>query len=140
VVFTLVVLVLMTATLTSLIRRTPGYTGFAVFGWGFLLLAFVPCKRQDQIPFPRPLTTALLKDAYIHFQPKQGVKVGFTASTYNDPVAVIETRAGVGHNVPYSFLQVGSSILSLLAGGVGSLLARRIAAHPVDSRLSNGRH
>ena len=61
IIFTLTLVVLMTATLGSLFNRKATWVGFCLFGWCWLFLAFGPLPQSDRTPLPVPLTTMCLK-------------------------------------------------------------------------------
>jgi hypothetical protein len=122
-VFTATVFVLLTATLGVLLNRSPVLTGFALFGWASLLLAFGPMSLAT--PVPRPLSTLTLEAVLpvMNLSPVSGF------SEYHNVYASVGVNVGGTIVVaPVAYLQIGHSLLSLLAALAGGVIARVIAA------------
>lgn len=66
--FTLVVFILLAATLGSLLQRGAGWIGFALFGWGWLFVSFLSMvigswtSTADRMPVPMPITSIWLME------------------------------------------------------------------------------
>ena len=122
-VFTATVFILLTATLGVLLNRSPSLTGFALFGWASLLLAFGPMSLATTVP--RPLSTLILEGVLpaLNLSPVSGY------SEYHNVYASLGVNTGGTIVVaPVAYLQIGHSLLSLLAALVGGVVARVIAA------------
>jgi hypothetical protein len=145
VVFTLAVVVLLTATLGSVLNHKGSWIGFALFGWGSLLLAFGPCQPSEATPIPTPLTTMIFKELSTRIYGSPQIS-DFQVVAYDKPEAVRMVRNEMsadntgmktkGYIVPYAFLQTGNSLFSLLAACVGCVIGRVLSAQDDRSRLS----
>jgi hypothetical protein len=132
-VFGLAVVVLLTATLGSMLSCKGSWIGFALFGWSSLFLSFWPCQPSDSIPLPTPMPTMFLKEMSILIYGSPEVP-SHKVVGYDKPEAVRVTKqepsadnTGIKtkvYNVPYAFLQAGSSMFSLIAACVGSGIGR----------------
>jgi len=119
--FTLVVFILLTATLASILLRRASWIGVALFGWSWLFLSFLALSAgrwnnsADPMPVPLPITSMWLMEL------QSSVPVG--ASPFDDDaIAVIPNFKG-GHSlVFYSQFQICNLCTSLLAACIGGLL------------------
>ena len=137
VVFTLAVVVLLTATLGSMLNHKGSWIGFALFGWGSLLLAFGPCQPSDATPLPTPLTTIFLKEMSIRIYGSPRIS-DLKVVGYDKPEALRMARQEMSadntgmktrvYSIPYAFLQTGNSLFSLLAAYVGCVIGRVLSA------------
>jgi hypothetical protein len=125
--FTLVVFILLAATLGSLLHRGAGWIGFALFGWGWLFISFLSMEigsrnsTADRMPVPMPITSMWLMEF-------QSSVSGDQRPVAGEAVAVIPNFRG-GHTlVSYARVQVCNLWSSLLAACVGSLLAQGLDA------------
>ena len=127
-VFTLTLIVLMTATLGWLVNRKATWVGFSLFGWCCLFWAFGPLPQSDRTPLPVPLTTMCLKWIATWAYPELILNPDIKAlpSKYIDDT--YEAFNGRIYTVPYDFLQIGNSVFSLLVAGVGSIIGRFFAS------------
>jgi hypothetical protein len=125
--FTFTVIVLLTATLGSLIHRRPSWIGFAMFGWAGLFLAFGPLRPGDATPMPTPLTTMLLKEITARLDDRGIMPAGGSAIGYPIYTDTAEMIGGKPVLVPYTLLQTGNSLFSLIAAGAGGVIARILA-------------
>ena len=100
--FTLTMILLLTATIGSLFNREPSWAGFALFGWTFMFLAFGPTRRSDGTPFPAPLSTILLKALSVRFRFDDGIP-GHTKIDIPFDASAISSGNG-GLSIPYAFL------------------------------------
>jgi hypothetical protein len=125
--FTLVVFILLTATLGSLLHRGAGWIGFALFGWGWLFLSFLSMaigswtSTDDRMPVPMPITSMWLMEL-------QSSVTGYERPLAWEAVAVIPNFQGGRTLVAYARVQVCNLWSSLLAACIGSLLARWLDA------------
>jgi hypothetical protein len=122
-VFTATVFVLLTATLGVLLDRSPALTGFALFGWASLLLAFGPMSLATTVP--RPLSTLILEAVLpaMNLSPVSGF-----SEYHNVSASIGVNTGGTIVTAPVADLQIGHSLLSLLAALVGGVVARVFAA------------
>jgi hypothetical protein len=130
-VFTSAVVTLLVATVGAVLGRGAAWVGFAVFGWGGLILVFGPLSWElpsgPNVPAPKPLTTFVLADLYRHV----GVKPsGVGAASEEEGWVWINSMGGAGY-VSLPFIQTGQSLISVLLACVGSLIAHRIAVRDV---------
>jgi hypothetical protein len=120
--FTLVVFLLLTATLGSLLHRGAGWIGFALFGWGWLFLSFLSMaigswtSTADRMPVPMPITSMWLLEIHSSV-------LGYEGPVSGEAVAVIPNFQGGYTLVSYALVQVCNLWSSLLAACIGSLLA-----------------
>jgi len=121
--FTLVVFILLTATLGSLLNRGASWIGFALFGWGWLVISFVSLalapwnSSADRMPIPMPIASMWL--AAFHSS-----VLGYHPPAAGEAVAVIPNCQGGISLVSYSLVQVWHLCFSLLAACFGGVLAR----------------
>jgi hypothetical protein len=134
--FTLVVFILLIATLGSLLHRGAAWIGFALFGWGWLFLSFLSMaigswiSTADRMPVPMPIVSIWLMEA-------QSAVLGHEAPDSGEAAAVIPNFRG-GHSlVSYARVQIWNLWTSLLAGCIGSLLARWLDASRRRSSLDD---
>jgi hypothetical protein len=127
-IFTFAVIVLLTATLGSLIHRRASWIGFAMFGWAGLFLAFGPLRPSDATPIPTPLTTMLLKEMSARLYDNSMMPAGSSAIGYQVYTDTAATIGGKSVMVPYTLLQTGNSLFSLVAAGAGGVIARILIA------------
>jgi hypothetical protein len=127
--FTLVVFLLLTATLGSLLHRGAGWIGFALFGWCWLLLSFLALAiaswttTDERVPVPMPISSLWLMELQSSF-------FGHERPVAGEAVAVIPNFEG-GHTLAsYARIQMCNLLSSLLAACIGSLLARWLDAIP----------
>jgi hypothetical protein len=125
--FTLVVFLLLTATLGSLLSRGAGWIGFALFGWGWLFLSFLSMaigswtSTDDRMPVPMPIVSMWLMEIHSSV-------LGYERPVSGEAVAVIPNFQG-GHTlVSYALVQVCNLWSTLVAACIGSLLARGLDA------------
>src|SRR5262245_50496853 len=62
--FALVILILLSGLIAALVSCKAFWVGFAVFGWGWLVLSFGPWAKTE---VPIPITDLILAEAYLHF-------------------------------------------------------------------------
>jgi len=107
--FTLVAVALLTSVVFAVLGRRPFWVGFAVFGWGALLLFFGPWSKET--PVPRPLTTYLLEELYplIGFRPANN-----SMTAYNESAGVLAQVRGKGVVLAIPYMQFGHALLALL--------------------------
>ncbi len=121
--FTLTVVTLMTTTLGSLFNYKITWAGFSLFGWGYLIWAFGPWRVAIATPLPAPPSTLLLhaiaNSIYANY-----LAPGLSFTTGNEVHGLLAFDGIRGFRVPYSFLQVGNCIFSLLMACVGSAMGR----------------
>ncbi len=129
-VFTLTVLALTTATLGAILRRGPAWSGFALFGWGWLILAFGPWRGPESTPVPIPLSTLVLH----HLANRVALAPGYAFTTMNDTHGFLRWDGKTSFRIPYAFLQTGNCLFSLAIGSMGGFLARVLAGGPVRIR------
>ena len=133
-VFTLTVILLLSATLIALLRHHPFWAGFAVFGWGSLIFTFGPWSKET--PVPKPLSMYLLKELY----PAVGTKPATNSTTaYNETSGVLTAgRGGKPFILPYPYMQIGHSLVSLLVAVVGGSITFFTADRTSGERRSDG--
>jgi hypothetical protein len=137
VVFTLTVVIFLTATLGSILNHKGAWIGFSLFGWGSLLLAFGPWQPSEATPIPTPLTTIFLKEMSIRIYGSPRIS-DLKVVGYEKPEAVSMARQEMSadrtgmktkvYSIPYAFLQTGNSLFSLLAAFVGCVIGRVLSA------------
>jgi hypothetical protein len=133
--FTLVVFILLTATLASILLRRAAWIGFTLFGWSWLFLSFLALSvgiwisSANPMPVPLPITSIWLMEL-------QSSVLGRARPVQGEAVAVIPNLQG-GHSlVPYAQFQIYNIWSSLLAACIGGLLARWFDA--ISPRSSPG--
>ena len=120
--FALVVFILLTATLGALLNRGASWVGFALFGWGWLVISFLSLaigswkSTADRMPVPMPIASMWL----IEFH---SVVLG-DDRVEGEATAVIPNSKGGYTLVTYSLVQLCHMWFSLLAACVGGVLAR----------------
>lgn len=119
--FTLTVLVLLSATLAASLGRGVAWGGFALFGFASLLLAFGPWRPAYMPPVPAPLAPLALRAVYSN------------AHGQSAPVPAPATPAAGGtfFFIPHAFIQTGSCLISLAVGGLGGALAYLFSQRPL---------
>jgi hypothetical protein len=129
----LVVSLTFTATLTILLfsllaavfdRHKTFWIGFAIFGWGYAILSCGPGARNDIRPY---LFTTHLLDA-LHLQmngpPASNEPADFDLLTALTKLDVVNRKSDESE----CFQRIGHSLLALLHGVVGGILAVFLAA------------
>ena len=121
--FALVVLTLLAGTTVALVGREPFWVGFAVFGWGWLVLSFGPWSQET--PVPRPVMTPLWAELYLRL----GLDGEYESSPRPEASMVFIRLYGRTAPIPVSipFLQSLQVLLTLLLACGGGLLGRTIA-------------
>ncbi len=136
--FVLIVFILLTATLGSLLNRGASWVGFALFGWGWLLISFVSLaigswkSTADRMPVPMPIASMWLIEFHSFVLGDDQVE--------GEALAAIPNSKG-GHTlVSYSLVQLCHIWFSLLAACVGGVLARLLDhSRPRSNRDDLGR-
>ncbi|MDB5351453.1 MAG: hypothetical protein JWN86_2700 [Planctomycetota bacterium] len=119
--FSLVVFLLLAATLGSVLRRKPSWIGFCLFGWvslvvSFTALAVAPLiSTGDKQPVPLLIPSLLLTEWHLRVSGTPPIPGG-------EPVAVLPNSQGGHALVPYRLVQDCTSIASLLVACVGGVL------------------
>jgi hypothetical protein len=129
-------------------RVRSAWSGFAVCGWGYLLLALFPWFEANV--GPQLITTPLIESAYEWINPPlPGNPLLYGGS---NGVGLLDPRFGAGWNMPqlanfvdekpersnfvpaasYSFLRIAHSLLGIASGMAGGLLALGMARRPDD--------
>ena len=121
--FTLMVFVLLTATLGALLNRGAAWIGFSLFGTAWLVISFASLEigtkssTADRIPVPMPITSMWLVEAY-------SLLPGPDLTGSGEAMTMILNSKG-GHSlVSHSQVQVCHLWHSLLAACGGALLAQ----------------
>lgn len=121
--FTLMVFVLLTATLGALLNRGAAWIGFSLFGTAWLVISFASLEigpkssTADRIPVPMPITSMWLVEAYSSLP-------GPDLTGSGQAMTMILNSKG-GHSlVSHPLAQVCHLCDSLLAGCCGGLLGR----------------
>jgi hypothetical protein len=127
-VFSLTLILLLSATLIALLRPHPFWAGFAVLGWGSLIFTFGPWSKET--PVPKPLSMYLLKELY----PIVGTRPATTMTTsYNEASGVLMIgRGGKPVVLPYPYMQIGHSLVSLLVAIVGGSITFLVLGYRVS--------
>jgi hypothetical protein len=131
--FTLVVFLLLAATLGSLLHRGAGWIGFALFGWCWLFLSFLAMaigswtSTADRMPIPMPITSMWLMEL-------QSSVFGRDRPLAGEAVASIPDFKGGYSLASYARVQICNLWSSLLAACIGSVLARWLDATRRRSR------
>jgi hypothetical protein len=129
-VFTLTLVLHLTAILGAIYRRDrerAGWLGFALFGWGYLILSFGPGFRTEIRP---QLATAPLLD-YLFPRiapiPPAGAVFNESSNEY-----YVRNNSGVfvpwGPDTTNAFQRSGHSLIAVHCGFMGALVARAFAA------------
>jgi hypothetical protein len=121
--FALLALILLTATLGSLLNRGASWVGFALFGWGWLFISFVSLaigswnSTADRMPIPMPIPSMWLMQLHL-------AVLGNEAGAAGDAVAVIPNNHGGYTLAPYSLVQICHIVSSLMAACIGGVLGQ----------------
>lgn len=139
--FTLTLAILATAILGALFHRgnRPFWTGFALFGWGYLVLAIGPWFTSEIQP--QLVSSTVLNLLYVRLHSTSAEKAYVVkrqvasspapttfpwASTGGSSVTYTTVRPP-GRSVRTSFLRIGHSLFALLAALLGGVIARFFA-------------
>ena len=128
--FTVTIAVLSASVLGILFARSQSNrvfcTGLAVIGWIYLVMAFTPWFRSSGNPGPPPLVTTKLLD--LAQQSAVDSSAGQASQNANDgPIIVYLSQIQTPQPATPSrkhFQQVGHSLLALVLGFVGGVVAR----------------
>lgn len=118
--FSLTFLLLLVAAAGAMLRRTPSWVGFCLFGWGWFVASFTALviaplnSTADRQPVPLLIPSLLLVEWHLR---------AFAATPIDAPVAVIPNTQGGHALAPYRLVQDYTSVAPLLMGCVGSLVA-----------------
>ncbi len=139
--FTLTLGLLAFALLGAIYRRGPRrafWVGFALIGWGYLLLGFGPwCAEQVR---PHLITTWLVDRLYPSIAPSEviGVDFDFKVATSSTP-----SQKGLSPHVYLlatnsrePFQRIGQCLWALLLAFVGGRIARRLFLQSLDEGLA----
>jgi hypothetical protein len=141
--FTLTLGILATAVLGALFadrRRRPFWTGLAVFGWGYMALAFGPWLATEVRPHLTTSTILDLLSTAVQSPVAPTYTVTKTVTPPSTPIRALTFPGGSdGYSVTYttirppgrlvrpSFQRVGHSLFGLLAALLGGVIARAFA-------------
>ena len=121
--FTLVVFVLLAATLGAVLKRGAAWVGFSLFGTSWLVISFASLEigpqssSADRIPVPMPITSMWLVEAHSSVLGPDQARPG-------EAVTMIPNSKG-GHSlVSHPLVQACHLWHSLLAACCGALLGR----------------
>jgi hypothetical protein len=134
--FSLAVVILATAILGAVFRRDRRrvyWTGFAVFGWGYLVLCFAPWFEERV--GPHLLTTIVLEDSHSYLGPQPRLMV--TSPAPGSAMTTVSTSpiAWDGSTEQENYHRIGQSLFALLFGYLGGMIATYFDAHRADSSL-----
>jgi hypothetical protein len=139
--FTLLVFILLTATLGSILTRGASWIGFALFGWTWLVISYVSLAigdwNSDDGRNPVPMSIASIWLAEFH-----SYVLGIEPPAAGEAVASIPDSRGGSMLMSYALVQVCHLWSSLLAACIGGVLAqwlddRRPRSRPDDAVGSN---
>lgn len=111
---TLLVFILLTVTLGSILNRRASWIGFALFGWGWLVISYVSLAIGA---VPMPIGSIWLAEFHsyvLRIEPPFG----------GGAVAGIPDSRGGSMLVSYSLVQICHLWFSLIAACIGGVLAR----------------
>src|SRR5262249_35607993 len=118
--FAAAVVTMLAATTGAILNRGAAWVGFAVFGWGGLLLAFAP----SSLGLPTPLTSMVLVDIDSHL-PDRPAPIGARAA--DEEWVWVKSTRGTSASVSLSYLHVGQSLFVVVMASVGGLAGPRVA-------------
>jgi hypothetical protein len=129
VLFTIVVVVLLTTTLSAFFSRSPFLRGFIVFGWGYLALAF------KSLPTPEPLTNLIINYFWIrHSSFVDTMTLGVYDRVILNVGLNYETHALYTNAI--AVFQISHILVCMVFASIGGMLARSLskrAGGPVPS-------
>jgi hypothetical protein len=130
VVLTLTLVLQFTAILGAIYRRgrdRAGWLGFALFGWGYWILSSAPAFRTEIRP--QLATTPLLDYLYPQIAPLPPPGAVFNENS-NEFYAPDQSGRFVvwGPDTGVTFRRIGHSLIAVLFGPMGALMARVFAA------------
>jgi hypothetical protein len=124
--FSLTIFVLLLGTLSAIFRqgnRRPFWIGFGLFGWVYLLLAFEPWADQDLAPALLSTHGIAWLESSLGNEKGQAVMNNVIVSTSHSRIHLWNVSSGSPAVINPSFLQIGHSVLALLFGLFGGMVA-----------------